>query len=162
MKTDGKGLRHNGDKTPMELVPASLIFAVAEVLKVGAKKYAPRNWERGMSWSTVIGCCLRHLFKWISPFHSDYDEETGLNHLWHAACNIAMLIEYQYTCPDLDDRSKYESSEIGDVQTENALLRRKVEELKVLALRNGLTDQDLENMAEEYKNSQNHKEVIDE
>lgn len=111
MKVDGSGLRDNKGKVPLELVPPSLVFAVGEVLKVGAAKYAPRNWESGMPWSTVSGCALRHFFKWLSPLHSDLDEETGLNHLWHVACNIAMLIEYDYTCKDLDDRPKYD---LGD------------------------------------------------
>ena len=104
----GGGLRFNDGKNPLELVPPSLIFAVGEVLKAGAAKYAPRNWERGMSHTTVLGCLLRHVFKYASPFHSDFDEETGLHHLWHAACNVAMLIEYQQTCPELDDRIKYD------------------------------------------------------
>lgn len=107
-KIDGGGLRYNNDKLPLELVPPSLMFATAAVLKHGAKKYEPRNWERGMPWTVVVGCLLRHVYKWLSPFHSDLDEETGLNHLWHAATNIAMLIEYEKTCPNLDDRVKYE------------------------------------------------------
>lgn len=111
-KVDGGGERKNVDKTPLELVPTSLIFATAEVLAVGAKKYAPRNWERGMKWSTVSGCMLRHTFKWLSPFHSDFDNESGLNHLWHVACNVAMLIEYEKTCPELDDRVKYTTEDI--------------------------------------------------
>ncbi len=110
-KADGGGLRYNQNKEPLELVPPSLVFAVAAVLKKGAEKYAPRNWERGMPYTTVLGCLLRHVFKWASPFHSDIDEETKLNHLWHAACNIAMLIEYDLTCPEMDDRVKYDKGE---------------------------------------------------
>ena len=104
---DGKGQRKNTGKVPLDLVPASLVFAVGEVLAVGAKKYERHNWCRGMKWSIVLGCALRHLFKWASPFHSDFDDETKLNHLWHVACNIAMLIEYEKSCPELDDRLKY-------------------------------------------------------
>lgn len=133
-KTDGGGQRLNEGKVPLELVPPSLMFAVAEVLKVGAKKYAPRNWERGMKWSIVSGCLLRHAFKWLSPFHSDFDEETGLNHMWHVACNVAMLIEYENTCPNLDDRVKYnQRSEV---------------------LSNGMTEDDVNKMAREYEKSQ--------
>jgi len=107
---DGGGMRFNKNKIPMDLVPTSLIFETAKVLGKGAEKYAPRNWERGMKWTTVYGCLMRHLFKWASPFHSDLDEETGLSHLSHVACNVAMLIEYSRTCPELDDRVKYEEN----------------------------------------------------
>lgn len=113
---DGKGLRYDEGKVPLELVPASLKFAVGEVLAKGAKKYARRNWERGMSWETIMGCLERHYEKWKSPHHSDYDEETGLNHMWHVACNVAMLIEYELTCPELDSRLKYDqpiNSKVG-------------------------------------------------
>ena len=109
---DGEGKRYNEGKVPLELVPSSLMFAVAEVLAVGAKKYAPRNWERGMNWTTVLGCAMRHLFKWVSPMHSDFDEESKLNHLWHVAANIAMLIEYENTCKHLDDRVKYNNDPV--------------------------------------------------
>ena len=87
-------------------MPVSLNIAVAEVLKEGAKKYAPNNWRKGMSWQAVLGCALRHLMKWASPWHSDFDDETNLNHLWHVATNIAFLIEYEKSCPDKDDRYK--------------------------------------------------------
>jgi hypothetical protein len=107
-KVDGQGERKNSDKIPLELVPPSLVFAVGEVLRVGAQKYSARNWERGMKWTTVLGCLLRHVYKWASPFESDFDEESGLSHLWHAAANVAMLIEYDYTCKNLDDRTKYD------------------------------------------------------
>ena len=107
---DGGGMRFNKGKVPIDLVPTSLIFETAKVLGKGAEKYAPRNWQRGMSWNTVYGCLMRHILKWASPFHSDLDDETGLSHLSHAACNIAMLIEYSRTCPELDDRFKYEEN----------------------------------------------------
>ena len=109
-KVDGGGLRYNGDKNPLDLVPSSLILAVGEVFGAGAKKYAARNWERGMNWSKVYGCLMRHIIKWNSHEYSDYDEETGLSHLAHAATNLAMLIEYAKTCPELDDRVKYDKN----------------------------------------------------
>jgi len=115
MSKDGKGLRHNKGKNPLHLVPPSLVFAVGEVLEKGASKYAERNWEKGMSWCTVYGCLMRHIMKWASPFHSDKDEETGLNHLYHAAANIAMLIEYQFSHPSLDDRPKHVDEDLDSM-----------------------------------------------
>lgn len=108
-KVDGGGKRYNKGKLPLELVPFSSLEAMAKVLEKGAEKYAPFNWARGMSWQSVYGCAMRHLGKWHSPHHSDMDEETGLNHLYHALCNIAFLIEYEKTCPELDDRFKIDT-----------------------------------------------------
>jgi hypothetical protein len=36
----------------------------------------------------------------------DFDPESGLSHLAHAACNLMMLQEFEYTKPLLDDRIK--------------------------------------------------------
>ena len=100
----GKGLRYNKGKLPMELVPPSAIKALAEVLKVGADKYELRNWEKGMKWSIGYACAMRHLLAWWEG--KDIDSESKLHHLKHALSNIAMLIEYLETYPDLDDRPK--------------------------------------------------------
>lgn len=103
-KVDGGGKRLNKGKIPIDMVPTSLIYAVARVFEEGAKKYEKDNWRRGMSHSKVYGCAMRHMLKWFEG--QDKDKETGLSHLWHVATNIAMLIEYEKTCPELDDRYK--------------------------------------------------------
>lgn len=103
MSVDGGGLRHNSGKAPMELVPPSLFRSVASVLGFGAKKYAPRNWERGMKWSIPYACAMRHLLAWKDG--EEVDPESGLPHLDHVATNIAFLIEYRKTFPQGDDRA---------------------------------------------------------
>ena len=126
---DGGGLRYNDNKNPVDLVPPSLILAVGEVFGAGAKKYAPRNWERGMAWTKVYGCLMRHILKWASPFHSDLDEETGLSHLAHAATNVAMLIEYDLTCKELDDRIKIQTTEDNTVKAVDAKTEEMLDDL---------------------------------
>lgn len=101
-KVDGQGERKNDGKLPLELVPVSAITGMAEVLQAGAKKYAPRNWERGMHWSVCYASMMRHMLKWFNG--QDLDEETGLSHLKHVLTNAAFLIQYTETCPHLDDR----------------------------------------------------------
>lgn len=102
IKVDGGGERKNEGKLPMHLIPTSTYIAMAEVLQIGAMKYSERNWERSMRWSICYSSCLRHLFKWWKG--EDLDTETQLNHLKHALCNIAFLIEYLETAPNQDDR----------------------------------------------------------
>ena len=94
-KVDGGGYKASMDnpkKLPLWLVPSSLILAVAAVLGYGAKKYAANNWRRGMSYSEVYSAIQRHLSAWLEG--EDIDEESGLNHIWHAACGLAFLCEY--------------------------------------------------------------------
>ena len=99
---DGGGLRFNNGKLPLELVPVEALESMAEVLRFGAKKYAPRNWERGMKRSICYACAMRHLTKWFRG--EDKDEESGLSHLDHALTNLAMLVTYERRGIGADDR----------------------------------------------------------
>jgi hypothetical protein len=104
------GRRANTGKLPVDLVPASLILGVAAVLKAGAEKYAPRNWEKGMELSIPYACAMRHMLAWLGG--QDLDPETNRPHWEHVATNAAFIIEYQQriaagTLPaSLDDRPK--------------------------------------------------------
>lgn len=102
MKIDGKGKRFNKGKNRLDLVPVSLTEEVGKVLTYGATKYDADNWRRGMSWSSVYASMQRHINKWREG--DEIDEESGLSHLSHIACNVAFLIEYEKICPEYDDR----------------------------------------------------------
>lgn len=105
-KVDGGGLRFNSGKIPLELVPPSAVYGIAEVLQYGMTRsvnpYPARNWERGMNWMVCVACILRHLFAWVSG--EDKDKDSGLSHMKHVLCNVAFLVEYENSCPNLDDR----------------------------------------------------------
>ena len=92
------------DKIRFDLLPPEFLQGTAEVMTYGAKKYAPRQWEKGMNWSRPYGALLRHVFAWWNPFESDLDPETGKSHLWHAACCLAFLITYEARGIGRDDR----------------------------------------------------------
>lgn len=97
-----EGVKHDQEKNRLELIPPELLFAVGEILTFGARKYADRNWEKGMKWSRVFGALMRHLWSWWKK--DDIDAETGKSHLWHAACCIAFLITYEQRKTGEDDR----------------------------------------------------------
>lgn len=99
----GGGLRFDTGKVPVELLPPDALEEVARVLEFGAKKYARRNWEKGMLWSRVIGPLLRHAFRWLRG--EDNDPETGLNHMAHVACNALFLVAYIKRGAGTDDRN---------------------------------------------------------
>lgn len=101
---DGGAVRLNEGKRPMHLVPVSTINAIADVLNYGMKNYEERNWERGFNFSIPYACAMRHLTKWWAG--EDLDDESGLSHLYHVQCNIAMLIEFLETYPEGDDRNR--------------------------------------------------------
>jgi len=92
IEADGGGLRHNANKTRLELVPPEWTWAEADVTTKGSYKYDERNWERGMKWSIMIGCVGRHIAKFL--IGERYDAETGCHHLAMAAWNILALMSY--------------------------------------------------------------------
>lgn len=104
MKVDGGGLRDDAEKNKLDLLPWDALEQVGHVLSRGAKKYAPRNWERGMAWSHVTGSLHRHLSKWMQG--EDIDPETGISHMAHVACNALFLVAYEQRHIGTDDRPK--------------------------------------------------------
>lgn len=97
-----EGRKDDTGKLPYHLLPPELLESVAHVLEFGAKKYEPRNWEKGMRWSRVFGALMRHMWAWWRG--QGVDPETGYSHLWHAGCCIAFLIAYEQRGIGADDR----------------------------------------------------------
>ena len=89
---DGGGLRYNAAKNRIDLLPTEWLWALGDVMTKGSYKYEDRNWERGMSWGTMVGCFSRHVFKWMMG--ERYDAETGCHHLAMAAWNLMALVSY--------------------------------------------------------------------
>lgn len=112
--TPQEAVKFDDDKARIELVPSELIFAVAQILTFGARKYSARNWELGMSWGRVFGAMMRHMWAWWagrgptakSFLFTESDLETNYSHLWHAAACIAFLVAYEERGVGEDDRSK--------------------------------------------------------
>ena len=108
MKPEGR--KDDTDKDPWDLLPWDAVRAVVRVLNFGARKYGPRNWERGMKWSRCFSALMRHMTAWWEGEHKD--PETGMSHLWHAGCCILFLIAYEIRGIGEDDRPhKPEESE---------------------------------------------------
>lgn len=79
-------------KPQLSLVPMKILTAIARVREYGNKKYKSKD-----NWKTVeaeryMDAAFRHWVKFVEN-PSSIDEESGLKHLWHVACNIAFLIE---------------------------------------------------------------------
>lgn len=101
-EADGGGLRFDDGKPRYDLIPPEAIEELARVYTVGAKKYAPRNWERGMSWGRVFGSLMRHCWKFWRG--EAIDEETGCHHMALAAWNCFALFTYDRRQIGEDDR----------------------------------------------------------
>ena len=87
-----EGTKHDSNKVRTDLYPTASFLGTCRVLTHGAKKYAARNWEKGILYGRVYGALLRHLFAWWAG--EDIDPESGEHHLDHAGCCIAFLQHY--------------------------------------------------------------------
>jgi hypothetical protein len=85
------GLKHDGGKPRLDLVPPELIEAVGTVMTHGAEKYGEASY-RNVDPKRYRSALMRHICKWLkNPYGKD--EDSGLPHLWHIACNVAFLLE---------------------------------------------------------------------
>lgn len=84
----------DGGKPRPTLVPPSLMEAVTAIREYGCSKYHdPDNW-RHVEPQRYRDAAYRHWLAYLKDQHS-VDEESGLPHIWHLACNIAFLIELE-------------------------------------------------------------------
>jgi hypothetical protein len=79
-------------KPQLRLVPTEITNCIARVREYGNKKYHdPDNWKT-VEKERYVDAMYRHLLEYIKDRKS-VDEESGLPHLWHLACNVAFLCE---------------------------------------------------------------------
>lgn len=102
-------MKFDTDKPMMDLVRPEFVQGVASVLTFGAQKYAAHNWTKGLDYSRLIAALKRHLAEIEKG--NDFDEESGLRHVYHVGCCTMFLACFQeWNREELDDRLK-----VGDV-----------------------------------------------
>lgn len=97
-----KGVKFDSNKVPLDLIPYEALEEIGKVLGFGKDKYGKANWANGISYSRLIAAAMRHLNQYNAGL--DLDDESSLNHISHAACNLVFLLWMQKHRPDLDDR----------------------------------------------------------
>lgn len=86
--------KHDEGKPRLDLVPPGIIEAVGIIRTYGTEKYGnPDGWKQ-VEPNRYVAALMRHLCEYLDNPES-VDDESGLPHLWHMACNIAFLIEFQ-------------------------------------------------------------------
>lgn len=81
-------------KLKLTLVPRAIIRAIARIRMYGNQKYGdPENW-RSVDITRYREAAFRHFLAYLDD-PKGRDEESGLPHLWHLACNVAFLCELE-------------------------------------------------------------------
>lgn len=81
-------------KPKLTLVPRKILFDIARVREYGTKKYGDsENWKQ-VDKKRYMDAAFRHFCAYLDD-PTGTDEESGLPHLWHLACNVAFLCELE-------------------------------------------------------------------
>lgn len=75
-------------KPRLALLPGWALLAYAWIMEAGARKYAARNWEKGMPISEYVESAKRHLEAYLMGMRDE-------PHLWQAFWNIGGAIHTQ-------------------------------------------------------------------
>jgi hypothetical protein len=86
------GVKYDGEKPRMHLLPPKAVLEVAKVLTFGAQKYDEDNWKKLENLqSRYTSAALRHIFAGMTG--ENLDEESGFYHEAHAICCLLFKLE---------------------------------------------------------------------
>lgn len=90
MTSNNQEAKADNGKLPLSQVPSEIIWNVAAVRQFGNIKYKdPDNWKT-VEVERYRDAAYRHWLAYLED-PSSLDEESGLPHLWHWACNAAFI-----------------------------------------------------------------------
>ncbi|MCL2118011.1 MAG: DUF5664 domain-containing protein [Planctomycetaceae bacterium] len=104
--TSGAVRDSDEDKPRPELISPFAMERLAKWLTEGAKKYAPRNWEKGIGIERCFASMYRHLLKYQMGEHDE-------DHIAALFCNCMMILDFEEKIkrgllpPSLLDMPKY-------------------------------------------------------
>lgn len=89
-----QGAKADAGKVQLTLCPTEIIKAIARVRMFGTAKYGDRdNWQM-VEAQRYRDAAYRHWLAYLAD-PCGVDDESGLPHLWHLACDAAFLIELE-------------------------------------------------------------------
>lgn len=90
-------------KSPISLVPPSVMIYMAEAFREGARKYGPYNWRTKKVQAMIyLDAAFRHMLAKLDG--EDIDPESGKDHLAGALASLAVYIDAQETGNLIDNR----------------------------------------------------------
>ncbi|MBP3622001.1 MAG: hypothetical protein J6J16_09605 [Lachnospiraceae bacterium] len=88
------GVKHDEHKNRLDLIEPEFIEGVGEVLTFGAEKYEPNSWQKVEdAENRYYAALFRHLMAYKRG--ETVDQESGLSHLKHIACNAMFLLHFE-------------------------------------------------------------------
>ena len=87
-------LKKDAGKPQLTLVPTQILYDIARVREFGVAKYKRRDSWKEVEIQRYRDASFRHFLAYLND-PQGVDEESGLTHLSHLACNIAFLCELE-------------------------------------------------------------------
>ena len=78
----------SASKPRPDLISPFMLLRLGEWLRLGAERYAPRNWEQGMNVSRCWASLMRHVCKWAAGFREE-------DHLAAIIFNAMAIVHYE-------------------------------------------------------------------
>jgi len=100
--TSATGGQKGQKPAQLSTVDALALLKLAEVGGYGGRKYEPHNYLRGYAWSLSLDALFRHILAFESG--EDFDPESGLPHVTHAAWHCLALTSFMVRGLGTDDR----------------------------------------------------------
>ena len=97
-------IKADAGKPKLTLVPHQIIFDIARVREYGLKKYGTSESWKDVDIQRYRDATYRHFLAYLDDPHG-VDEESGLPHLSHLACNIAFLCDLEHNDISKEDKS---------------------------------------------------------
>lgn len=105
MTTDPKtGGQKVSKESQIGFIDPVAMYELGKVAGMGVRKYAKYNYLKGYDWSLSYNALMRHMEQMWSG--EDFDEESGLLHVVHAAWHALALASFQMRDLGTDDRFK--------------------------------------------------------
>ena len=89
-----QNIKADAGKPQLTLVPRQIIYDIARVREYGLRKYGKAESWKQVEIERYRDATFRHFMAYLDN-PQGVDEESGLSHLSHLACNIAFLCELE-------------------------------------------------------------------
>ena len=89
-----QSIKADAGKPRLTLVPPQIIFDIAKVREYGLKKYGTSESWKSVDIQRYRDATYRHFLAYLAD-PDGVDQESGLSHLSHLACNVAFLCELE-------------------------------------------------------------------
>jgi len=86
------GGQKGAKSSQLSAAPSEALWALGQVYGFGARKYDRHNFRKGYAWSLSYDAMLRHINASLGG--EDYDSESGLPHMAHAAWHALTLTQF--------------------------------------------------------------------